>query len=83
MLSPLLMVSEPRDIVGVVRELSDRCDSGSHLSEEIDNAGISPADLADALLDREEKLRQLEKDNEAQLKLIRILSDKLSSLPTQ
>lgn len=50
-------MTQQRDIIEVVKELSERCDSSSHLSEELDNARISPSDLADALLTKDEQLK--------------------------
>lgn len=43
-------MTNQKDIIGIVRELSERCDSDSHLSEELENARITPADLAKKLL---------------------------------
>lgn len=37
------------NIIELVKELSKRCDSDSHLSEELENKLISPAELANAL----------------------------------
>lgn len=56
-------MSDPRDIIGIVKDLSERCDSGSHFSEELDNARISPADLADKLLIAVEALENMAKND--------------------
>lgn len=50
-------MTQNQNIIERVKELHVRCDSSSHLSEELDNALISPAELAYALITKDEQLK--------------------------
>jgi len=52
-------MSTPPDIIGRVKELQARCDSDSHLSEELENHRLTPARLAQALLIAVEALEDI------------------------
>lgn len=53
-------MSNSKNIIGILKELAERCDSDSHLSEEIENARITPADLANNLLIAVEALDEID-----------------------
>ena len=55
-------MTEPRkSTIETVKELSERCADSSWLSEEIENSGISPADLVGMLLIAVEALEEIDR----------------------